>query len=227
MQNKIIVFVISLIITVTSFAFVLYIERKIYNPNGSSEVYVLKIDKIDKGYVIDKGNFNKLFKLQERKNEEIVPHALKNKEDILDTTANENIYKNEIISSDKLSKVDDQLDNIDDKREMSIKGSDISDVAGGELREGDKVDIIVTHSTSNKVVTETKINNAYISKVYSGDGTLITRDDKDKPAMTIDLILSAKDADVLENAINVGKIKVVKVLDDSNAGNIKIESNQH
>ena len=220
-------FVISLIITVTSFTFVLYIERKIYNPNGSSEVYVAKVNKIEKGYVINKNNFNRLFKLEERRNEQIVPKAIENKADLMDTVISQDIYKNEIISSNKLSKVDDELDQIEDKREISIKGSDISDVVGGELREGDKVDIMMTYSSSNKVITETKIKNDYISKTYSGDGSIITRDTQDKPATTINIIVSANDGDVLENAINIGKIKLAKVLDDTDAGDIKIENDKH
>jgi hypothetical protein len=221
------VFIISLIITVTSFTFILYIERKIYNPNGSSEVYVAKINKIEKGYVINKKNFDHLFKLEERRNEQIVPNPIKNKEDLMDTVINENIYKNEVVSSSMLSKVDDELDEIDDKREISIKGSDISDVVGGELREGDKIDIMMTYSSSNKVITETKIKSAYVSKTYSSDGSIITRDSQDKPATTINVIVSANDADVLENAINVGKIKVDKVLDDTESGDIKVENDKH
>lgn len=227
MQNKIMVFIISLIITVTSFTFILYIERKIYNPNGSSEVYVAKINKIEKGYVINKKNFDNLFKLEERRNEQIVPNPIKSKEDLMDTVINENIYKNEVVSSSMLSKVDDELDEIDDKREISIKGSDISDVVGGELREGDKIDIMMTYTSSNKVITETKIKSAYISKTYSSDGSIITRDSQDKPATTINVIVSANDADVLENAINVGKIKVDKVLDDTESGDIKVENDKH
>jgi hypothetical protein len=206
--------------------FVLYIERKIYNPNGSSKVYVVKVDKIEKGYVIDKSNFNKLFKLEERKNEQIVPNSISNEDAVLDTVVNENIYKNEIISSDKFSKVDTELSSITEKREISIKGSDITDVVGGQLREGDRIDIVTTHSSSNTMITETILNNAYISKVYGSDGTLITRENKVKAAMTINLILSASDANMLENAINIGKIKIVKVLDDTNSGSSKVEKKQ-
>lgn len=227
MQNKIMVFIMSLLITVTSFMFVLYIERKIYNPNGSMEVYVVKVNKIEKGYVINKNNFDSLFKLEERRNEQIVPSAITNKENLINTIVNQEMYKSEVISSNMLGKVDDELGKIENKREISINGSDVAEVVGGELREGDKVDIMTTYAYSSKIVTETKIKSAYITKTYTSDGTLITRNSTNKAATIINLIVSAKDAGELENAISLGKIKLVKVLDDTDPGQIRIENNKH
>ena len=218
------VFVISLIITVTSFMFILYIEKKVFNPNGTTKVYVVKEDKIDKGYVIDEKNFDDLFKEEERRTEQVVPNSIESKEEAYNSYLKQDMYKNEILSLDKKESVEEGLSNIEDKREISIKASDIAQVVGGQLREGDFVDVITTYSLSNKVVTETKASNAYIYKTYSSDGSEIKRSSKDKPATTINLVLSATDASTVENAMNLGKIKLVKVIDKSEVINNRIES---
>lgn len=215
MKNKIIAFFISLIITVVSFLFIIYIEQKIFNPNGTEMVYVVNKDELDKNYVINEENFDKLFRKEERRSDQIVKHYVKNKEDVYDYILTSEMYKNEILSIDRVKSVDEELNEIIDKREFSVKSSDVASVVGGILREGDKVDLVVTSKEGSKSVTEKKAENLYVSKVYDSSGNEISREDKNKQALGVTFTVSSFKVRELKDAFNQDSWKLVKVVEGS------------
>lgn len=215
MKNKIIAFFISLIITIVSFLFIIYIEQKIFNPNGTEMVYVVNKDELDKNYVINEENFDDLFRSEERRSDQIVKNYVKNKEDVYDYMLTSEMYKNEILSIDRIVSVDDELNDMVEKREFSVKSSDVASVVGGILREGDKVDVIVTFKEGNNLVTERRADNLYISKVYDSSGNEINRDDKNKQALGITFTVPSSEVRELKDAFTQDSWKLVKVIDDS------------
>ena len=215
MKNKIIAFFISLIITIVSFLFIIYIEQKIFNPNGTEMVYVVNKDELDKNYVINEENFDDLFRSEERRSDQIVKNYVKNKEDVYDYMLTSEMYKNEILSIDRIVSVDDELNDMVEKREFSVKSSDVASVVGGILREGDKVDVIVTFKEGNNLVTERRAHNLYISKVYDSSGNEINRDDKNKQALGITFTVPSSEVRELKDAFTQDSWKLVKVVDDS------------
>jgi uncharacterized membrane protein len=215
LKNKIIAFFISLIITIVSFLFIIYIEQKIFNPNGTEMVYVVNKDELDKNYVINEENFDDLFRSEERRSDQIVKNYVKNKEDVYDYMLTSEMYKNEILSIDRIVSVDDELNDMVEKREFSVKSSDVASVVGGILREGDKVDVIVTFKEGNNLVTERRADNLYISKVYDSSGNEINRDDKNKQALGITFTVPSSEVRELKDAFTQDSWKLVKVVDDS------------
>ncbi|MBS5886733.1 hypothetical protein [Clostridium sp.] len=215
MKNKIIAFFISLIITIVSFLFIIYIEQKIFNPNGTEMVYVVNKDELDKNYVINEENFDDLFRSEERRSDQIVKNYVKNKEDVYDYMLTSEMYKNEILSIDRIVSVDDELNDMVEKREFSVKSSDVASVVGGILREGDKVDVIVTFKEGSNLVTERKADNLYISKVYDSSGNEINREDKNKQALGITFTVPSSEVRELKDAFTQDSWKLVKVVDDS------------
>ncbi|WP_291647949.1 hypothetical protein [Clostridium sp.] len=215
MKNKIIAFFISLIITIVSFLFIIYIEQKIFNPNGTEMVYVVNKDELDKNYVINEENFDDLFRSEERRSDQIVKNYVKNKEDVYDYMLTSEMYKNEILSIDRIVSVDDELNDMVEKREFSVKSSDVASVVGGILREGDKVDLIVTFNEGGNLVTERRADNLYISKVYDSSGNEINREDKNKQALGITFTVPSSEVRELKDAFTQDSWKLVKVVDDS------------
>lgn len=215
MKNKIIAFFISLIITIVSFLFIIYIEQKIFNPNGTEMVYVVNKDELDKNYVINEENFDDLFRSEERRSDQIVKNYVKNKEDVYDYMLTSEMYKNEILSIDRIVSVDDELNDMVEKREFSVKSSDVASVVGGILREGDKVDVIVTFKDGSNLVTERRADNLYISKVYDSSGNEINREDKNKQALGITFTVPSSKVRELKDAFTQDSWKLVKVVDDS------------
>ena len=214
MKNKITAFIISLIITVISFLFILYIEEKIYNPNGTTSVYVVNKEKLDKNYIITEENFDNLFVRQERRSEQVTKYYVENKEDVYNYYLKYDLYENEILSLDKVESVDNELSKILDPREITVNASSTADVLGGKLRSGDRVDVLVTYKKANNIITETRVSNAYILKAATSDGVEISRSNKDKVAQSITFLLSKDEAEELETCLSLGSWKLARVSEE-------------
>lgn len=213
---------LSLLMAAIIFAVVITLQNKIANPNGKTEVYYSQ-QYISKNTIINKDNFDKYFIKREVSKDNLVEDAITNKEELLEIYTAENILKGEQISRKRIDKNSNRLKDIPNKVEYSIKFSDISEVAGGTLREGDVIDLILTENQNNKVITQTELKNVIISKAIAADGSLINRDSK-AAASALNLYLSAVDAHKLDNAVERGKIKALKKLDSSTYDNISIEN---
>lgn len=213
MKNKIIAFFISLAVTIIAFLLIIFIENKIYNPAGTTSVYVVKLEKIKKGLVIDEDNFDELFEVQKRRTDQIPKEYVEQKEDIYNYYLNQDAYQNQVVTCDKFSSLEDEFSEIDEKREVTYKANDIANVVGGTLRRGDKVDIVLTFKNKSDVESTTILNNAFISEVRTSDGTKIDELDKTKSALLITFIMDINDAQLLESSIAKGTINLLKVSD--------------
>lgn len=224
MKKKVSMMILSLFMAVIIFVIIIVIQGKILNPNGKEAVYCSK-QYIDKNTVINKDNFDKYFIKKEISKDNLVEGVITDKNDLIETFALDNILKGEQVSRKRVDKVSKRLNEIPNKVEYSIKFSDISEVVGGTLREGDIIDLILTENENNKVTTQTEIENVVISKAIATDGSIINRDSNDKySASTLNLYLSAFYAHKLDNAVERGKVKVLKKLDNSKYDNITIEN---
>jgi len=213
---------LSLLMAVIIFVVVIALQNKIANPSGKAEVYYSQ-QYIDKNTVVNKDNFDKYFVKKEISKDNLVEDAITNKDELIDVYAVENILKGEQVSRKRIDKNSNRTMDIPNKVEYSIKFSDISEVAGGTLREGDVIDLILTENQDNKVITQTELKNVIISKAIAADGSIISRDSK-IAASALNLYLSAVDAHKLDNAVERGKIKALKKLDNSTYEDISIEN---
>jgi len=198
---------ITLILVIALFITMLTIEKKLLKPNGSFNG-LIAIDDIAKGTLITENNINNLFKEKSDIDGELeVSGVAKTKEELLNFIANENLNKGEIISSNSFISKNSILKDIKDPVETSFNVSDISQVVGGTLREGDLIDISVVDSNTNEN-TEV-LRSVYVEKAISSDGKEIDRS-SDLSAITINVIVSSKDEQRLNNYINKGLLRVSK-----------------
>ncbi len=222
MKKKVSLMFLSLLMAAIIFVVVIALQNKIANPSGKAEVYYSQ-QYISKNTVINKDNFDKYFIKKEISKDNLVEDAITNKDELIDVYAVENILKGEQISRKRIEKNSNRLKDIRNKVEYSIKFSDISEVVGGTLREGDVIDLILTENQDNKVITQTELKNVIISKAIAADGSIISRDSKFSSS-ALNLYLSAADAHKLDNAVERGKIKALKKLDNSTYDDISVEN---
>lgn len=225
MKKKTAIVISAFLLSIISFISLYLIQKKMLNPSGFEKVYVLN-KNINKGQVFSENNIDQFFKLEERDKKNITNDMVKIKEELTNTYAKEDLYENEIINKNRLGDNNKRIDEIKNKRTISLKFTDIGEVVGGILRKGDLVDIILTENNNNsQVKSQTKLKNIYISEVFSGEGTIIDNESSDQ-AMALNLTLSAEDGVKLDNAVNSGKIKIMRVDDESIYDDIKVENNK-
>lgn len=199
--------VISLIGAIILFCVLLGVEAKILAPNGKAKVLIAKSD-IAENTVINSKNIDKLFKEKEVDGELEVTKSVKDKKNLINTVTTKEINKNEVISKNSFMDKDNLLTKIENPVETSIKVSDLSQVVGGILREGDIIDISVINSTSgeSKVVLE----NVYVDKAIASDGTEIDREN-DAVATVLNIIISKEEEEILNTEIDKGTVRIRKI----------------
>ncbi|MCR3758896.1 hypothetical protein KYB31_07820 [Clostridium felsineum] len=227
LNTKVSIMIISFIAAVIIFIGIISIQRKIINPNGRENVYFAK-KSIDENTVITMNNVNNYFIKKEVDKDTLIDDPISNQSDLIKKYVDSKVLKGEQISSKKLQSVAKQEKQIKNLREYSIKFDDISETVGGTLREGDYVDFIITEKREqeDKTVTQTVLKNVLVDKAISQDGTEIKRGSADnRTATVLNLYLSAEDAHKLDNAVSIGKVKALKVLDKTQYNDITIQTN--
>lgn len=198
---------ISLIVAIILFVGLLVLESSITSPNGTANV-VRAISDIEQGTVIDESNKATLFVLDKVDGKYDFETAIRSIDELENMIINSEIKNGEIVSSDRLLDKDSILNDIQNPVETSIKVTDISQVVGGVLREGDIIDISVVNSTTteNKKILE----NVYVSKSFSSDGKEVDRN-SDLSVLTVNIIVSAEDEAKLNQAIELGTVRISKI----------------
>lgn len=228
MNRKITIMLISFICAVFVFVAIIVLQNKILNPNGKEEVYFAK-KYISQNTIITKSNISSYFNKKSVSKDNLIDSPAIEEYQIIQKYVKNDIIKGEEISTKKLDYVSKRLKSIQNLREYSLKFDDISQVVGGILREGDVIDLILTQNASgnseHKTLTETELKSVVISKAFTADGKRISRENSDNYTATVlNLYISAEDAHKLDNEISQGKVKAIKVLDNSKYQNIKIEN---
>lgn len=198
---------VSLIVSIVLFVGLLMLEKSIITPNGTSTVVVAKTD-IKEGTYISDENKNEFFEVKEVDGSLDFSSSVKSIDELDNTIIDVEISKGEIVSNLRVINKDDILGEIEDKVETSIKVSDVSQVVGGILREGDMINISVVNSTTTE--NETVLENVYVSRTFSSDGVEVDRY-SDTSALTVNIIVSAQDEAKLNQALELGTLRISKI----------------
>lgn len=202
---------ISLFIAVALFFGLIILQQNLLAPNGTSKVYVAN-QTIEKGTVLDNQNLNTLFTKTELNSEAIIEGAIYTEDELLELEGkilSRDMLKGEGLSSLRVIDKDDILANSDYVVEIGINSGDISEVVGGILREGDLVNISSVDPVTKESVL--LLDNVYIDKAFSSDGTRISRNDS-MAAARVNVLVTSREAEAnLNKAIELGGIKISKI----------------
>lgn len=198
---------ISLIISIILFVGLLVLESNITSPNGKVEV-VKAVNNIKEGTVIDENNKDSLFEVVTVDGSLDFETVLRNTDELVGRIIDTEIKKGEIISSERLIDKDSVLGKIENPVETSVRVTDISQVVGGILREGDIIDISVVNSTTTE--NEKVLEGVYVSKAFSSDGTEVDRN-SELSVLTLNVIVSPEDEAKLNQALELGTLRVSKL----------------
>lgn len=230
MKKRGVILGISFLSAVVIFILITILQNKIINPSGRAEVYFAK-RAIQQNTVLNSSNISYYFSKKTVSKDTLISSPVSSISELSGKYVEQDIIKGQQISKSELLDNSKRIKDIKNPVEYSLKMDDISQTVGGTLREGDTIDLILTQSSNQssgyKTLTEipSKLSNILVVKAFTVDGKIVSREDGNKYAASIlNLKLSAKNAAILDNALNRGKIKAVKSEDNSKVNNIKIEN---
>lgn len=228
MKKKVIIAGLSFLSSVVLFVLGVMLQNKITNPYGSTEVY-FALRSIEHNTVLDSSNINYYFKKKKVSRDGLITSPVSSIQQLSGKYVTEDILKGQQVSSLEFENTSKRIKNIQNPVEYSLKMDDISQTVGGTLREGDIISLIFTQTSSqsddHKTSTKIHLNNILVDQALTIDGRIVSRGDGNKYAASIlTLKLSAKNAAILDNEVNRGKVKAVKVMDNSITPDITVEN---
>lgn len=206
-KSKIATMFICAVLGVVIFIGLLYMESKLLTPNGVEKVVVAK-SKIEIGQVIDSNNLNLLFQEEERDKNELPDNAITDINSLIGCMTRNELYKGNVTPKDAVVENEKITGDTKDLVETSIVASDIGQVVGGIVREGDLVNIGVIDDTTREY--KDILTNVYVNRVFGSDGTAIEKG-SNLPAVGLNTLLTKGDNEILNSAIAKGAIRISKV----------------
>lgn len=197
--------VIPLVLSVTLFVLLLFIQNTISNNKVTKEVVIVKGD-IAEGTLITKDNAKDYFQFVQVESSLVPKNAIVDKNDVFDKQTKRILRENEILISDDLCPNSYDPKMYEDPTKVSFQLSNISYGLAGKIRPGQiiRIDTVDSSSHENIEITE----NAYVSKVYDSNGAEIASTDLETSAMIIEIIVNKKDLKRINEANNSGNLVV-------------------
>ncbi|WP_026884260.1 hypothetical protein [Clostridium akagii] len=201
------------------------IQNKMSHPNGVHKV-VYAIRPIGVNTNITEKNIKYYFSEENSDNALFIDGAVSDENTLVGKYITSEILKGEQVSSVNVANTANRLKDIKNPREFSITFSDISSCVNGTLRDGDMIDLILTITEDNNVITKPVLTHPIlISQAFTTDGQVVSRDSGNKLATSkLNLYGSSEDQEKIDNALAQGKVHAVKDTNNTATPNITIQN---
>lgn len=212
------VLIYSFIVTLVLYALMLFIERTVLESVDYTMVYVAGRD-IEKNTTITASNIDDFFSRQERRSDYLPQGCVTDAGQLIGRFTQHAIVKNEIITISALADVDRRVEKIKEPVEVSMNASILSQVVGGVLREGDRINIwSVTEKNQNgegTIEAEKICDYVYVTRVFTAAGVEVgTNSKEDDAAMVVNIVIPAEKEEDFNIALEKGTLRIGRCMYD-------------
>ena len=146
----------------------------------------------------------------------LVPEdVVKNVSDIAGKFAVCTLGRNQIVTASMFTDKQIVIEDIKNPVEISIGASNIDQIVGGVLREGDIVNISVVEEkvVDGERVYETNqvVSKAYILRTFTSSGTKVDSADKKEPVMIINILIDDSEEKEFNAALRKGTLRISRI----------------
>ena len=179
MKNKFIFTITCFVLSIIIFVALIILQQKLAHPTGEVSVYYSTRD-IAANTEISENNIKSYFTIKNIDSDMLVDGAITNRSNLIGEYVSSSIVSGEQITAKRLNPQKSRTTDIVNLREYGINFSDISEVVGGTLNQGDVIDLMLTSSTSQQVTTEVVLKNVLIDKAIAADGQIVSRENSNR-----------------------------------------------
>lgn len=201
-------FLFSLILAILAYLGLVSAEKSILQAYQKCTVVLVK-KEIEENTVITNANAEEYFCLAEIPSKLKTNHTASSYKELIENIACVPLAKGEIVSKSRFMKIEEILKEIHDPVEVSLEASDLSQMVGGILRQGDIINISVVNNVSK--VNQEVLNSVYVTKVFDTNGKRISKTQKDVSAVILNVIIDRKEIQNFNEKISLGDVRVCKV----------------
>ena len=207
-------------------AVIIYIVLVQFEKNQLSEyersTIITASTEITKGTIIDSQNWNQYFSEVEIEKNKIPQEAITQAEQIEDMVALYDIANGTYLMNSMFQKINEIENEYESVKIVSFRADDISQVAGGVLRPGDRVDIYIINNNTNtntdgkediEYEAQLRWENVYIQQAFDGAGVNISPDDTESSSQRFNIYLDKTEVPEFLAALEKGSLRISKCCD--------------
>lgn len=214
--NSIFFILISLILTAALFIGLITLENRLSGEIIYTNVVVAKTD-ITKGVTITKDNAKKYFEMKNIVYSDAVDGVLYNIDNLIGYRTSVPLVEGEAALLKDFENLNTRTEHLQDPVQVAVDTGALSSIAGGILREGDLINIVITIDSKDtdgqRYVSSYAMENVYVSAAMDSSGRTIAGDDTKTPSTMLLLIIEKADELVFADALANGRaIRISKVL---------------
>ena len=173
------------------------------------------VKSLKEGTVINEETVKKYFSVEQRQKNTVSSNALMDMEKLIGKRTSIELYANDVITTAQFSDINEKLHEISDPVETSINATDLSQLVGGILREGDTIDISVIGDEGQLVY---ELRDVYVTKAFDSSGQIIDENlieagdgsNSIENAMIIYVIFEKSDEALLDQQLSNGVVRIAK-----------------
>ena len=173
------------------------------------------VKSLKEGTVINEETVKKYFSVEQRQKNTVSSNALMDMEKLIGKRTSIELYANDVITTAQFSDINEKLHEISDPVETSINATDLSQLVGGILREGDTIDISVIGDEGQLVY---ELRDVYVTKAFDSSGQIIDENlneagdgtTSNENAMIINVIIEKSDEALLDQQLSNGVVLIAK-----------------
>lgn len=173
------------------------------------------VKSLKEGTVINEETVKKYFSVEQRQKNTVSSTALMDMEKLIGKRTSIELYANDVITTAQFSDINEKLHEISDPVETSINATDLSQLVGGILREGDTIDISVIGDEGQLVY---ELRDVYVTKAFDSSGQIIDENlneagdgtTSNENAMIINVIIEKSDEALLDQQLSNGVVRIAK-----------------
>ncbi len=196
-------FTLALVIFIT----LLFVEKNALG-NESSIAVVKAIRDMEAGFALSGEDWEQYVQLDYVAEGKVPEGAYSSLEEVQNLILNRDVFTNELLTTRNAGEEQEYVLGFENPVEVGIKVNDVSQVVGGVLREGDLVNVSLVNGATNE--NEEILREALVVRAIHADGTPVTREDEDKSAIIINLLIDKGDEAVLNQSVNLGVLRLSK-----------------
>lgn len=197
----------ALVASVAVFTAMLQIEKNILTQYERGVIYTA-LKEIPEGQMITEENWEQYFQEKQLDKSCIPPTALSTPDQITGLVAAFPIEQGVLLTQGMFHRLDDILEQMEKPVVAGFKAEDISQVAGGVLRAGDRVNVYAVRGEGTVLVWE----DVFIQQVFDASGSTISNTDSTTAALRLNIYLDRSEVVKFYSELSNGSLRVVKIL---------------
>lgn len=196
----------ALVAAVAVFTAMVQMEKNILTQYERGMIYTA-LKAIPEGQIITEENWEQYFQEKQLDKSCIPPTALNTPEQVIGLVAAFPIEQGVLLTQGMFHRLDDILKQMDSPVIAGFKADDISQVAGGVLRPGDRVNIYAVREEGTSLVWA----DVFIQQVFDASGGSISNTDSTTAALRINVYLDRSEVEEFYSELSNGSLRVVKL----------------